>query len=626
MKNYTVSVPVNCMNLDDFGREKVLEKLKDFDAKRVFLNFEESLNSGEVYFADSDYHNLQMKKLSTAADFFKSNGYEVAAWFWAFKFDTKLPFTRLKNLSGKEIGPFACPSDNEFINFATECVADIARTGVDMIVFNDDFRYGFFSNEITCLCDNHVKKICEILGENLTREELKGKIINASQNKYRDAFLAANKDFFLNFAYSIREKINTINPSIRIGFCAAMSAWDIDGDAFELASALAGNTKPFIRLIGAPYWAVDKSWGNRLQDVIELTRMEVSYFGDKDIELISEGDVWPRPRTKCPAGFLEGYDTALRATGLLDGILKIGLDYTSSPDYEDGYAKFHLRNKPTYKAIESAFSGKKAVGVRVFEFEKKVKDMKNPNELGEAYNPQMLFFSEAARTLACNGIPTTYENSDCVGIAFGENARYLIKENLKNGMIIDIAAAAILKSRGIDTGIKEIGPKTTVLSEIFLKDKNRIIAFDSLTYEIIVDDKAEIQSIGKTVNGEIPLSFVYTNADNERFLVLNLNPRKNDTLMRHYARGYQYYSFFGNSIPAVCIGNPDTYMLCTEDDKEMTIGIWNFSIDTAIDSIVNLDREYKDIEFVIGNGMLCGDKVMLDDINPYSLVIFKIKK
>ena len=35
-----------------------------------------------------------------------------------------------------------------------------------------------------------------------------------------------------------------------------------------LSKILAGNTKPFLRLIGAPYWARAKSWGNRLADVI----------------------------------------------------------------------------------------------------------------------------------------------------------------------------------------------------------------------------------------------------------------------------------------------------------------------------------------------------------------------
>ncbi len=626
MKKYTISVPVNCMNLDDIGKEGILTKLKEFDAERVFLNFEESVESGEIYFADTDYHHLQMTKLRRAADFFKSHGYEVAAWFWTFRIDRNLPFTRLHSLSGQAIEPFACPADRQFVDFAVDCVADVAKCGVDMIAFNDDFRYGFFADECTCLCEHHIKRISDITGEALTREELREQMIHHGENKYRDAFLQANKEAFLEFAYAVREKVNTINPHLRIGFCAAMSAWDLDGDAFELASALAGETKPFIRLIGAPYWAVEKNWGNRLQDVIELTRMEASYFPDSSIEMIAEGDVWPRPRTKCPAALLEGYDTALRASQKIDGILKIGLDYASALHYEEGYAKFHLRNKPLYQAIETAFGGKKSVGIRVYEYQKKLKKMKSPNELGECYNPEWLFFSEAARVLACNGIPTVYEDSDYAGIAFGENARYLSRENLKNGIIIDMAAAAILSSRGIDVGIKTFGKETVVQSETFLKDANRIIAFDAPAYEIVTDEKAELLSIGKTAVGEVPMTFIYTNEEKERFLVLNTIPRRSDTLLRHYARAEQFCSFFNHSFPAVCIGNPDMYLLCGEDDTEMAVGLWNFSIDVAIAPVVKLGKAYSDIKFASGSGKLCGDSVLLEDIEPYHCVVFLLKK
>ena len=63
---------------------------------------------------------------------------------------------------------------------------------------------------------------------------------------------------------------------------------------------------------------------------------------------MAEGDVYPRPRINCPASYLEGFDTAIRASGCTDGILKYGLDYTANADYETGYARFHERNTPLY--------------------------------------------------------------------------------------------------------------------------------------------------------------------------------------------------------------------------------------------------------------------------------------
>ena len=100
------------------------------------------------------------------------------------------------------------------------------------------------------------------------------------------------------------------------------------------------------RLIGAPYWAVRTSFGVSLQDAIELERMESSWDRAEDIEVFAEGDVYPRPRYNCPASYLEGFDTALRASGAFDGILRISIDYVSNVGCESGYLKKYLKNKP----------------------------------------------------------------------------------------------------------------------------------------------------------------------------------------------------------------------------------------------------------------------------------------
>jgi hypothetical protein len=70
-----------------------------------------------------------------------------------------------------------------------------------------------------------------------------------------------------------------------------MNSWDIDGtNPDELSRILAGKNKPFYRLIGAPYWAVRKSFGVYLQDAVELERMESSFTRKPDVEIMAEGD------------------------------------------------------------------------------------------------------------------------------------------------------------------------------------------------------------------------------------------------------------------------------------------------------------------------------------------------
>ena len=107
-----------------------------------------------------------------------------------------------------------CPKDENFVKFAADYIKDIAKTGVDLIQFDDDLRYGFLSDSPACLCDNHIAEINRITGENSTREELAKHIVSGGKNKYRDAYLKANGDAFRNFAAEIRKAADEVNPNI----------------------------------------------------------------------------------------------------------------------------------------------------------------------------------------------------------------------------------------------------------------------------------------------------------------------------------------------------------------------------------------------------------------------------
>ena len=52
----------------------------------------------------------------------------------------------------------------------------VAETGVDIIQFDDDFRYGFLGDSPACLCDRHIAEICRLTGDKITREEIRGHI------------------------------------------------------------------------------------------------------------------------------------------------------------------------------------------------------------------------------------------------------------------------------------------------------------------------------------------------------------------------------------------------------------------------------------------------------------------
>ena len=432
---YKISVPIVLRSCRRYTPEAMLEEVKKFDAQRVFLAL-------GYYQLDPEKRREDIDDLKKYCKLFKEAGYEVGAWIWAFCFQEPIPFSPMTILKGgtEDDDSMACPLDKDFLNFSYDYVRDIAGTGVDVIMFDDDFRYGMLGDTPACLCPLHLARINALVGEELTKEELAEKILTGGKSKYRDAWIQVNGDAFRDFAKNARRAVDSVDPTIRLGACACLTSWDIDGvRADELAQILAGATQPFVRLIGAPYWAANRSWGNDVQDVVEMERMESAWTRFDGLEIFAEGDAYPRPRISCPAAHLEGYDMAVRASGATDGILKYGVDYCSEPGYENGYAVMHGRNRELYKGIDSHFGGKSSVGIRIYEYPQKAQEAVLPTMGGPINRLDHFLFSQAARVLSHNAIPSVYEGSGVTGMAFGENGRHLPAEALEKGMILDIA-------------------------------------------------------------------------------------------------------------------------------------------------------------------------------------------
>ncbi len=632
---YKISVPIITTEIERQGREGILHQLKAMDAERVFLCV-------DSYIQNSVEKQKTLEALKRETEFFHRLGYEVGVWMWTFELREKHPFTPVYQVCEEEklFREIACAADEEFARYAASYVAELASCGVDLIMFDDDYRYGCLGgNAVGCLCPIHEKKINERVGEALSRRQLAQKILTGKKNKYRDAWIDANREAFLSFAKTVRAAVDRVNPAIRLGACACLSSWDLDGtDAYELAKTLAGNTKPFVRLSGAAYWASRGSWGCRIGDVIEQCRMELSWTRQGDIEIFGEGDVFPRPRTVCPAAYLEGLDTALRADQRADGLLKYGIDYVSTSDYEEGYTERHQRNKPLYEGIAHLFGDKHAVGIRVYEAPKKVAYM----DLGELPAEQTKlyysFFSAAARSFAATSIATTYEGEGVCGACFGESAWSLPRSAAQKGLILDGVAAMILQERGIDVGIREVGKHYAATLETFA-DGQQIFASAAL-FDHVFSHAIQVESFsvckGEVESKRIPMSYTYENAEGERFLVLNfdtriVNKEQNLPSIRHYARSRQYAEAVrwlsrGESLPAYAYGNPDLYIMAKKnEDGAMSVGLWNFSVDDIPEPKIELDGAYGSIQFLHTEGTMLGNTVTLCPLPPFGFAAFEVK-
>lgn len=359
--------------------------------------------------------------------------------------------------------------------------------------------------------------------------------------------------------------------------------------------------------------------------------MEYAWLEDKNIEVLTEGDVYPRPRYKVPANYLEIFDTALLAAKVGNGIHKYMLDYTSKVNYETGYLARHIKNKPVYTEIERIFGDKTPTGVRVYESMDKIHTFDFTGIEKLHHFAADSFFSRASRILSDSSIPTTYEG-DGVGIAFGENARHLSDEALNNGLILDIGAAKILMEKGIDVGLIEIGGKIVTNQLYFPEfDDYAVTGYGKKSaYNLKVKDGAKVVVYSEADGERFVDAFHYENADGQKFLVYGFDATATDeTRYRNYYTQLQLLSSIewlgGKKMPAVCVGNPDLYMLTSEGENGLAIGLWNIFADEILKPVIELDREYTEAEFINCNGKLIGNKIELSEISPFGFAFVNLK-
>ncbi len=619
---YKVSVPVVLTTLEKYGTDGYIKAMREMGAERIMI----SIGS---YITDPHTRMDTFLKLKKNCALLHAAGFEVGVWLWTFMIQGDQEYTHITSPYGQSASVEVCPSDEAFCSFAASYLADIATCDPDLILFDDDFRYGHLDCGLGCTCQNHLTYMSELLQEKLTLEGLPEKLLSGKQNRYRSAWLKANGYYFRLFAEKMRIAVDSVNPSIRMGLCACMTTWDFDGvSAAELSRILAGGTKPFLRLIGAPYWAPERNWGNRLQDVIELERMERSWCGE-GIEIVSEGDSYPRPRFVCPASYVEGFDMALRASGNMDGILKYVFDYYASPSYESGYVHNHIQNMPIYQQIETCFANKITCGIRVYEHMTKFENMDIPQHLTGSCSVQDMFFSPSARLLAACSIPSVYEGLGIGGIAFGENVKYLEDGALDNGLILDVTAAQILNTQGIDTGILGTHDIRFADEEYYVQENEYVFTGNAPFHDISVNQNAKILSYFVSKGCQYPASYLYKNTVGQRFLVYSFDGyTTKDHVTKQYARARQItenISWLSRKIlPAVLSGNPDLYMLTKKNDHELAVWIGNFFADAAYNTTIVLDKVYLKIKFINCVGELSNNTVVLHRIDPFNSVGFVV--
>ncbi len=635
---YKTAVPIKCKTLRE--AKEYYPSMKSAGVERVWM-----CGFGKILEYNPEKSGELVQELKKAVDFFRENGLEVGLWVEGFGHGEGLThetekkthaknYTKLTGLRGEGNEYGLCPKDPEYSADFARGIATLATAGPDLIMLDDDFRLnGRPAYHIGCFCDAHLKEYYERIGEVIDKEKLEKLIFVGGKNKYRDAYMDMMKDTYLEFIGKLRRAVDEVNPAIRMSFCAIRETWDYCGtDCVELAKAFAGNTKPFLRTIGAPYHSLITD--STIPDILENTRMQAKWAADGGVEVFTEGDVYPRPRYIIHSKCLELYDTVLYAEGVADGILKYMYDYNMKVGYETGYLDRHMKNMPFREEVRALFADKKTVGVQSYNELHKCRDWETEEgDLARAYSIRMFSFqSVTGDCLSRISIPTMYEDGEYPLLLCGENAKYVPLEALKRGAVLDVRAAEILQSRGVDCGL--ISQETAaVFSEYFEKYDDTILNIsENIRHKkIVCADKAQVWS--RFMPQNTPASYVYENAQGNRFYVLAYDREPSRRNVNYYQNYYRQQDmvealeYVGRKkLPAVCLKNPYLYVLAAKNEKAMSVMLANAYADEILEPKIVLDKPYKSIRFVGCSGRLEGDTVYLEEMGGFTMAAFEVSE
>lgn len=577
--------------------------------------------------------------------FLREEGFEVGVWISTLGHGGRLAhedgsdnarFTGLVGMEGVTEEASYCPLDPDFRAALRERVRDLAGTGADLILLDDDYRLSKRSSGNACCCDRHMELLRRKLGDPIGRVNLRKKVFGGAPTPERKAWLDVMGKTLEDLAKDLRSAADEENPDVRMGFCAVHTTWGADGtDAIRLTRIFAGKNPPILRLIGAPSWVANHGFWD-LTQVIELERMEAAFCKDTDFEVISEGDCYPRPRFQTPASYLECFDFALRADGNFDGILKYMLDYTSTARYETGYLKRHNRDYPLLESLGRFLDGLDPVGVRVLAYPNQTERSVFPEEGADPGRIANAIYPAACRMLSPLGIPTVYEGRGICQALFGDSAASLPLGDLGDAVLLDAPAARTLSERGADVGLNGLTRIDSPAFEDFPGEKERVALpySDGNCYAPVgLSPDAAVLS---TFSGGTPASYTYRNAKGQKFLVFlfdsHTQPARS-ALYLSYSRAAELQKtmagFFGTPLPVTVEGHPFLYLMCREssDRSELAVTFINAFPDEIDSPVLTLRDAYSSVSCLNCRAEIAGNRVTLEGIiPPYGFGAIRLNK
>lgn len=261
-----------------------------------------------------------------------------------WKLNQKSAFRKYTGLRDGVEDNVCCPLDKGFREYIRNSAARIAKSNPDHIMLDDDFRL-ISRPSRGCACPMHLQKLSELIGKDLTREQL-WSIIDGEKTKeqkqVREAFIKTQIDSLIECVKEIRGGIDSVNPKIPGSFCLCGTAAE---GAYEIASIMAGEGNPVvIRVNNANYCAENP---RKFIKCLHKAAVQTSVLTGKPDVILAETDTCPQNRYSTPAAKLHSHFTF----SILEGCSGAKHWITRLRSYEPKSGKAYRKKLETYNGF-----------------------------------------------------------------------------------------------------------------------------------------------------------------------------------------------------------------------------------------------------------------------------------
>lgn len=374
---------------------------------------------------------------------------------------SQVPFRTMMGADGDEAPGCFCPLDEGVKQYLVDVVTALAKAGIPLILLDDDFRVNYHMPgvDLGCFCPDHIARFNRENGTDYTRQEL-AELVYEGKDDTRAKFLKMAGDTLLELASAIEQAVHKVSPNTRLGLATAMIHYSSEGyDIRQLAKTLAGNTRPYLRVFGAPYHV--KNNPMHLGFTVDTAKHLQDHLTGCDIEIIGEGDTYPHTRFFTNRTALQTHLLASRCSGVRN-MLHYPFCFATSPDFETVYVDTAEKLRPAMTMLDTLLPETlQATGIQpVLTFG----NLRNIPISREMTRRERVWPDEpmALKMLSQFGIPTVparHAKNQPVLLAgyngYGSTDAQL-NDLLDRGAIIDATAAAWLLDRGFDIGLESV--------------------------------------------------------------------------------------------------------------------------------------------------------------------------